>query len=60
MPKYGAFSDWLSDTKASVYSTLAKQLQDYTGETYPLHIGDTYMEPALGCRMEDFEVAAHP
>ena len=60
MPKYGAFSDWISGAKSSVYSTLAKRLQDYAGETYPLHIGDTFMEPAAGCRMEDFDVDTNP
>jgi aspartate/methionine/tyrosine aminotransferase len=60
MPKYGAFTSWVSGAKTSVYSTLAKRLQDYEGETYPLHIGDTFMEPAAGCRMEDFDVGTHP
>ncbi|MFP5284671.1 MAG: pyridoxal phosphate-dependent aminotransferase, partial [Thermoanaerobaculia bacterium] len=32
----------------------------YQGEVYPLHVGDTWMEPAEGCRMEDIRVADHP
>ena len=27
---------------------------------YPLHVGDTWMEPPEGCRMEDLRVAEHP
>jgi N-succinyldiaminopimelate aminotransferase len=45
---------------ASVYSALADRLAAHPGETYPLHIGDTWMEPALGCRMEDLRVADLP
>lgn len=45
---------------ASVYSALAHRLHGRSGETYPLHVGDTWMEPAVGCRMEDLRVAEHP
>jgi aspartate/methionine/tyrosine aminotransferase len=45
---------------ASVYSALADRLAAHPGETYPLHIGDTWMEPAVGCRMEDLRVADLP
>ena len=44
----------------SVYSALGHRLAAYTAETYPLHVGDTWMEPAEGCRMEDLTVAEHP
>lgn len=37
----------------AVYSRFAKRLAVYPGETYPLHIGDTWMDPAVGCRMCD-------
>lgn len=45
---------------ASVYSALASRLQAFTGETYKLHVGDTWMEPAVGCRMEDLHVDEYP
>jgi len=38
---------------ASVYSGLAQRLATYKGETYPFHIGDTWMDPPPGCHMED-------
>jgi len=46
--------------RGSVYSGLAHRLTNHPGETYPLHIGDTWMEPAVGCRMEDLTIADHP
>ncbi|MHB8799741.1 MAG: pyridoxal phosphate-dependent aminotransferase [Thermoanaerobaculia bacterium] len=46
--------------KGSVYSTVLDRLAAHGGETYPLHVGDTYLEPALRCRMEDLAVAEHP
>lgn len=50
----------LAAMPASVYSALAHRLHAHRGETYPLHVGDTWMEPPSGCRMEDFRVAEHP
>lgn len=46
--------------RGSVYSALAERLERFEGEVYPLHVGDTWMEPAVGCRMEDLHVAEHP
>jgi N-succinyldiaminopimelate aminotransferase len=45
---------------SSVYSALAHRLASHQGETYPLHVGDTWMEPAEGCRMGDLSVTDHP
>jgi len=45
---------------ASVYSALAGRLKTFRGETYKLHVGDTWMEPAVGCRMQDLRVEEHP
>jgi N-succinyldiaminopimelate aminotransferase len=44
----------------SVYSALAHRLASHPGETYPLHVGDTWMEPAEGCRMEDLHATTYP
>ncbi len=46
--------------KGSVYSTVLGRLAACPGEIYPLHVGDTYLEPATLCRMEDLAVAEHP
>lgn len=44
----------------AVYSSFARRLQSHSGEVYPLHVGDTWMEPAEGCRMQDLSVSDHP
>ncbi len=37
----------------SVYTALARKMSTFEGTIYPFHVGDTWMEPAVGCRMED-------
>lgn len=54
------FSKASRSLQGSVYSQLAHRLADHDGPVYPLHIGDTWMEPAPGCRLEDQRVAEHP
>jgi N-succinyldiaminopimelate aminotransferase len=44
----------------SVYSALAHRLATYEGETFPFHVGDTWKEPADGCRMQDLTVEEFP
>jgi N-succinyldiaminopimelate aminotransferase len=44
----------------SVYSALAERLARHPGPVYPLHVGDTFLEPPEGCRMEDLRVADYP
>lgn len=39
-----------------MFSFLAHRLATYKGEVYPLHVGDTWLEPASGCRMQDLTV----
>lgn len=60
MPRHPGFSPSVQDIAGNVYSALAHKLATYQGEVYPLHVGDTWMEPAEGCRMEDIRVADHP
>lgn len=50
----------MASIPGSVYSALAHRLAAYEGEVYPLHIGDTWMEPAVGCRMQDLTVEEYP
>ncbi|MCB9671153.1 MAG: pyridoxal phosphate-dependent aminotransferase [Alphaproteobacteria bacterium] len=54
------FSRASQSLQGSVYSRFAGRMSTYRGPVYPLHIGDTWMEPAEGCRMEDLRVADHP
>jgi len=60
MPSHPRIAAHLEAIPASVYSSLAGKLASFEGESYPLHVGDTWMEPAEGCRMEDLKVAEHP
>ena len=60
MPRFPQSAGHLAGIPPSVYSGLAHRLERFAGETYPLHVGDTWMEPPLGCRMEDLTVAEFP
>jgi N-succinyldiaminopimelate aminotransferase len=60
MPRHPHFSPSVLEIADSVYSGLAHRLATFQGEVFPLHVGDTWMEPAEGCRMEDLRVAEYP
>jgi N-succinyldiaminopimelate aminotransferase len=60
MPRHPRFSPSVHDIAGNVYSALAHRLATYPGEVYPLHVGDTWMEPAEGCRMQDIAVEEYP
>lgn len=60
MPRYPGFSPAVAGIPGSVYSALAHRLSTFEGETYPLHVGDTWLEPPEGCRMEDLKTAEYP
>ena len=60
MPRFPEHAASVAGIRGSVFSSLAHRLRDFRGETYPLHVGDTWLEPAAGCRMEDLTVAEHP
>ena len=60
MPGFPHVGASVEAMKGSVFSALAHRLKTYTGPVYPLHVGDTWMEPAQGCRMQDFSVTEYP
>lgn len=60
MPRHPALSPSVAEITGAVYSRLARKLAEASGPIYPLHVGDTWMEPPEGCRMEDLRVADHP
>jgi aspartate/methionine/tyrosine aminotransferase len=60
MPRHPHVSPSLADISGAVYSALAHRLASFPGEVYPLHVGDTWMDPPAGCRMEDIRVAEWP
>src|SRR4029078_12642599 len=60
MPRHPHVSPTVAKIPGSVYTTLAHRLASHPGEVHPPHVGDPWMEPPEGCRMEDFRVAEHP
>ena len=60
MPRFPNVSASLAAVGGAVFSSLAKRLARYEGEIYPFHVGDTWLEPVEGCRMEDLRVADYP
>jgi len=60
VPRHPKTSSSVSDIGGAVYSSLAHRMAIHRGQVYPLHVGDTWLEPAEGCRMQDFTVAEHP
>ncbi|MDP6979748.1 MAG: pyridoxal phosphate-dependent aminotransferase [Myxococcota bacterium] len=60
MPEFPKFADTALAMPAAVYSPFADRLHDHPGPIYPLHVGDTWLEPFAGGRMQDLTVEAHP
>lgn len=60
MPRHPEVAPSVRGVRGSIYSALAQKLERFEGEVYPLHVGDTWLEPAAGCRMEDLTVAEYP
>ena len=60
MPRYPDVSPSLAAVEGAVFSRLRPRREARPAETYPLHVGDTWLEPPPGCRMEDLAAAAHP
>jgi N-succinyldiaminopimelate aminotransferase len=60
MPRFPKTASSVATVGESVFSSLAHRLDAHRGEIYPLHVGDTWLEPPEGCRMQDLTVEQHP
>ncbi len=60
MPRHPKLAGSLEGIGGAVFSALAQRIAAYEGELYPFHVGDTWLEPAEGCRMQDLTVEDHP
>lgn len=60
MPRPPQLSSAFEAMRSDLFSSLAHKLQDRATPPIPLHIGDTWLEPALGARMQDVRVQDHP
>jgi len=59
VPRHPDVAPNLKAIPGRVYSTLASRAAK-APEVFPLHVGDTWMEPATGTRMEDLAVTDWP
>ncbi len=60
MPRHPDVSPVIAGMPRGVFSSVAHRIAALTGEIYPLHIGDTWLEPPEGCRLEDLRATEHP
>lgn len=60
MPRPPACTPAVASIPGAVFSPLQRQLEAGHGRIVPLHVGDTWLEPFAGGRMQDFSVAEHP
>ena len=60
MPRYPSASKTVQGMPSGVFSKVAHRIAAIAGERYPLHVGDTWLQPALGCHLADFSEVDHP
>jgi len=60
VPRHPEISDLVAAMRGGVFSKVAHRIASIEGERYPLHVGDSWLEPVAGARMEDLSVAASP
>jgi len=44
----------------AVYSPFADRMHEHPGPVYPLHVGDTWLTPPQGARLEQIRIEDHP
>jgi len=60
MPRFPDLAPSVLAMGDTLFSALSQRLAAHRGELYPLHVGDTWLEPPPGCRMEDLRAAEFP
>ena len=60
MPIYPKIEPSIKNLGGSVFSSLSSKILKLKGEIYPLHIGDTWMEPGKGCKWSDLGDEKNP
>ncbi|MAI80983.1 MAG: aspartate aminotransferase [Deltaproteobacteria bacterium] len=60
MPKPPYFHSNVLNMPGAVYSPFAEKMEGHPGPLFPLHVGDTWLEPSVGTRSEDILAADHP
>ena len=59
MPRHPKTAPSVLAMPGAVYSPFADRLLSHPGPLFPLHVGDTWMEPIEGARMQDLRVEDH-
>jgi aspartate/methionine/tyrosine aminotransferase len=60
VPRPPRFAPTTEAMPGAVFSPVAGRLREMPGGVCPLHVGDTWMEPFAGGRMQDLSEADHP
>ncbi len=60
MPRPPRFAPHTEAMPGAVFSPIADRLRAVPGGVCPLHVGDTWLPPFSGARMEDLREADHP
>jgi N-succinyldiaminopimelate aminotransferase len=60
VPRPPTLSDAARSIRGSVFSALAHRIAQATGEVYPFHVGDTWLEPVSSARMQSLESSRIP
>jgi len=60
MPRHPGVSTTTETLSAHVFSRLAKKAREHRGHVYPLHVGDTCLEPLAAARAEARRTDDHP
>jgi N-succinyldiaminopimelate aminotransferase len=60
MPTLPPINPTIAAMPGSIYSGLTQRLAQFEGQTYPLHVGDTFMSPLPAAQMEAQREADHP
>jgi N-succinyldiaminopimelate aminotransferase len=60
VPRVPGFAPAVEEIPGAVFSPLARRIREAPGGVCPLHVGDTWLEPFPGGRMEDLRAADHP
>ena len=60
MPRHPSIAPAIQGMTGSVYSALAGRIASLEGEVYSLHVGDTWMSPPVGLRLQDVHQSEFP
>ena len=50
----------VAEMPGAIFSKLQARIQKHPGPLFPLHVGDTWLDPVEGARMEDLTLATQP